>query len=262
MTRVLVLDPTSPADEIGFLALGEAVKAVRGVPAWLILGGWMVRAWVGSSRSDARIRPTVDVDLGLLSVRAPEKVKAVPGRLIASGFRSQDEPFRLMRADGTRVDLLIPPGASRRDPPRIGRQEVFEAPGTRFAFELPATPVTVKLGGEELTIQVPCLAGAIVAKAVALGHRRPARARVDALDVAALLAVWEQEPEPTRSRLAKGRRRTDVKRGLASLARNFESPEAAGAMWVEQELDSRRESLKAVARAAALLDSLAEGAGP
>ena len=42
-----------------------------------------------------------------------------------SGLTAYEEPFRLRGEGGVLVDLLVPPGATRADPPRIGDQIMF-----------------------------------------------------------------------------------------------------------------------------------------
>jgi len=215
----------------------------------------MVRAWVDSQPVDPPARPTVDADLAILPARAGGKAHRVVEVLLGDGFRAYEEPFRLVDERGRRVDLLVPPRASRHDPPRIGALEVFEAPGSRFAFELPAEPVSVRLGQRSVSIQVPALAGALVCKAVALATRRPGRARVDAVDVGLLLAVIDREPGETVRQLREHRRRTDVKGALRALGRDFAGEGSDGAVWVEQER-GKRGALLAVASARDLLGAV------
>lgn len=249
------LNAASDADAIGFKALQATVSAVgRLVNGWLIVGGWMVRLWVRSVPDSLDERLTVDVDLALLRSRE-ERVVDVPDKLRAAAFLPQEEPFRFVRKDGARIDLLVPPGASRSEPPRIGKQEVFEAAGLRFSFELPAEKFTVRLRSQTVTVKTPALAGALVAKAVALGLRRPRGAQADAVDVGSLLAVVEAEPSPAIEHLAEHRRRSDVREAVRVIRRDFRSLDSSGASWVNR-AKSQREALRAVSRAQWLLDAI------
>lgn len=187
----LALGSGSEADRAGFASLRVAVDVVRGMPveAWRILGGWMVRAWVEGAGQPAVGRPTVDVDLGLLPPRAPPLARRIPSRLAAAGLKPGKEPFRFVGPGGVLLDLLVPPGASRRVPPRLANQEVFEAPGARFAFELSPEPVKATLDrGTELTFQTARLAAALVLKLAILAAHRP-RYLDDARDVASLQEI-------------------------------------------------------------------------
>lgn len=253
--RDVTLDPISSADAAGFEALQAAISAVADfVDGWLIVGGWMVRLWVKSGAQDLPERLTVDVDLALLR-SWQERVVEIPDRLRAAAFYPEEEPFRFVRRDGARVDLLVPPGATRSEPPRIGNVEVFTADGIRFAFELPAERFNVRLGSQMVPVKTAALAGALVAKAVTLGLRRARGAQVDAVDVASLLAVVEAEPRPAIEQLAEHRKRSDVKKGMRVLRRDFARLESSGASWVAR-ASSHREALRAVARAEWLLDAV------
>lgn len=238
--RRLILDPESEADVIGLEGLSVAVRALEGVPAaaWRVVGGWMVRAWVEGGGADEPVRPTTDVDLMLFPGRGRPAIEKVPERLAAQGLRPHEEPFRLRREDGVLVDLLVPPGGSRADPPRIGGQAMFRAEGAAFGFELPPERVTARLRRRRVEFQVPRLAPALVHKALVLAAMRP-RYLVDASDVARLLRTVRREPDGALEDLAGNRRRSDVRMALTAVAGLFAEETARGARWVEEELGTR-----------------------
>ncbi len=239
--RELVLDKGSKSEQTGFASLSVAVSLVQGLPAdaWRVLGGWMVRAWTEGGGTAGTGRPTVDVDLGLLPQRAGPLVLQVPARLSAAGLKSAGEPFRFEGPAGILLDLVVPPGSSRSVPPRLGKQVVFVAPGSRFAFELPPEIVRVKMvPARLLEFQAARLAAALVIKLIVLLEQRP-RYRDDARDVAALLRVVRREPAVALKDLQTHARRRDVSRAIASLARIFGNERDRGCVWIEQESGTR-----------------------
>jgi len=238
--RRLSLDPESEADFVGFESLRVAARAVDGMPegAWRVVGGWMVRGWAEGGAVEVSMRPTIDVDLTLFPGRGRRAAELVPGRLADAGLRPHEEPFRLRRDDGVLVDLLVPPGGSRGEPPRVGKQALFRAEGTAFAFEVPPEPVRVRLERKRVDFQIPRLAAAIVQKTIVLAGMRP-RYLDDASDVARLLAVARREPEEAVADLRQYRRRKDVRKAMAAITSLFGEEEARGARWVEQELGTR-----------------------
>lgn len=254
MSRVLRLDPESPAEAAGFRALQVVADAVRGLPddAWRIVGGWMVRAWGAEGPA---LRPTVDVDLELRPTKAVRLARRVPERLRAAGLRPHTEPFRFVAEGGILIDLLIAPGGSRHDPPRLGDQMVFEAEGSRLAFELAPERVRVMRGGEGVHILVPRLAGALALKTVVLAQSRPLRVRIDAQDVAILLEVARGEPEPLVADLRAHARMSDVRRMRRGLLDLFAGEGSRGTRWVAQELGERA-ALTAVVNARWVLAEL------
>jgi len=194
----------------------------------------MVRAWAEGGPSSTITRPTVDVDLALLSMRSGGKAVLIPERLRRAGLTSGEEPFRLQGEGGVLIDLLIPPGASRANPPRLGRQIMFEAAGSRFAFELLPEKVEVTLGEQRLEFLTPRLAGALVLKAVVMGRVRR-RVRDDAVDVARLLACARTEPDVLSTDLRGAARRGDVREGLRVIGHLFAEESSKGARLVAQQ---------------------------
>jgi hypothetical protein len=238
--RQLFLDAESDADVVGFESLQVAVRAVDGVPAdaWRIVGGWMVRGWTEGGSASTGSRPTIDVDLTLFPGRGRRATELVPDRLAEAGLHADEEPFRLRRDDGVLIDLLVPPGGSRGEPPKLGKQILFRADGSAFAFELPPEPVRVGIRRRRLEYQIPRLGAALVHKTIVLAGMRP-RYLDDASDVARLLAVARREPEQAIEDLRQHRRRRDVRRALGALSALFNEEDARGARWVEQELGTR-----------------------
>lgn len=238
--RRLSLDPESEADVVGFEGLRVTVGSVDGVSpaAWRVVGGWMVRGWAEGGTVESSSRPTNDVDLALFPGRGRHATSLVPRRLAEAGLRPDEEPFRLRRDDGVLVDLLVPPGGSRGEPPKIGKQILFRADGAAFAFELPPEAVRVRLERRTIEFQIPRLAAALVHKTIVLASMRP-RYLVDAADVARLLAVTRREPQEAVEDFGVHRRRSDVRRALEALADLFGDENARGARWVEQEHGTR-----------------------
>lgn len=257
LRRVLALDPGAPADVVGFRSLRTALSVVDDLPpeAWRIVGGWMVRAWVETTDAGSFDRQTIDADLELMPARAVHRARKVPDRLRKAGLEPFEEPFRFKGEDGTRVDLLVVHGSSRRDPPRLGDQIVFEVEGSRLAFQLPPEPVTVRLASDECTIQIPRLAAALTIKVILLGSGRPLRARDDARDVASLLRAVRREPEPMLSDLRAHKGMSDVKRTRRLLGEVLRDEDARATEWISQELGPRS-ALTAVADARWLLSQL------
>jgi hypothetical protein len=166
------------------------------------------------------------------------------------------EPFRFEGKGGLRVDLLIAPGGSRDDPPRLGQQQVLEVPGSRLAFALPPERITVRLQ-DEVEILVPGLAGALVLKTVLLEKGRPIRVRDDARDVAALLRIARRESKALLRELRKHKRWSDVRATRRALGDLFGEEKSRGTQWVAQEKGTRA-ALTAVADAHWLLDELGQ----
>lgn len=254
--RSLELNPDSAAELASFNSLKAVRNAFGGLPegSWLLIGGWMVTAWSSQGRSDVEMRATKDVDVALLTSRAHKRpnVVEVLGR---QHYEPMSLPFRFQKDGGAIIDVLVPPGASRHDPPRIGNLETFEAPGTRLAFELPCETFRFIMGADSVQIPVPPLAAALVAKTVLLEKQRRRRVRDDAHDVAALLAAFERMPDVPLAQLKEKAERSDVKTARKALDALFATPESSGTAWVSAEL-GLRSGLIAATRAKRLLASL------
>ena len=256
--RSLTLDPDSLADQASFTSL-TAVAGIFGelTPgSWLLIGGWMVKAWSSQGQSDVEIRATSDVDIALLASRTTDALGVVEA-LLQREYAQMTTPFRFESDSGAAIDILVPPGASRHHPPRIGALETLEAPGTRLAFELPLETFRFIFRDESVGLPVASLAGALVAKTVLLAKQRQRRVRDDAHDVAALLACLERIPEPSIGQLRKHRKRSDVRAAQRALEHLFAAADSVGTSWVAAEL-GLRSGLEAASRARWLLDSLAD----
>ena len=254
--RSVRLDPDSGADRASFRSLKalEAAFVTLDTGSWLLIGGWMVKAWASQGRSEVEARATKDVDVAVLASRAGRKPQVVEA-LAALHYRQMDLPFRFETSDGAIIDVLVPPGASRYDPPRIGELETFEAPGTRLAFELPAETFQFQLGEDSVQLPVASLAGALVAKTVLLQKQRRRRVRDDAHDVAALLAAVERMPDTPLRQLTEKAHRSEVKTARKAFFELFKTADAPGTSWVATELGLRA-GLEAAGRARWLLDAL------
>ena len=176
-------------------------------------------------------------------------------RLRDAGLLPFEEPFRLRGPDDVQVDLLVPPGASRRDPPRVGDQIVFEARGSRLGFELPPEQVSVRMGRDRIGFPTVRLAAALVVKAIVLGIGRSRRVEVDAVDVARLLTVVRFDPKEAIADLRTHERKSEVKDARRQLQRLFAREEDAGARLVARETDSAT-ALTAVADVRWLIEQL------
>lgn len=248
MSRILDLDPAQPADVNGFQTMQSLVIALEGADSrgWRVMGGWMVRAY--SAGGSLAPRPTTDVDLSLFPSRVGPRGKLISDRLGAAGFRAGEEPFKLF-LDDQEIDLLVPPGGSRSG--RIGRQAVFEADGTAFAFELGPEPLDVRLGDAKLKIQTARLAAALVAKAVLFGMARP-KSRADAVDVGLLLSAVARSGGETHEELRAHRKRSDVRSALRVLEESFVEADGRGILAIRDQR-SLEEALTAAANARGLL---------
>jgi hypothetical protein len=139
------------------------------------------------------------------------------------------------------VDLAIPPGTSRAQPPRLEQGlPSIEAPGLAYAvLRGPSTVIASFLDGEQCSrfeLALPRLDAAFVLKAAlcASGLRhRPDRRVSDTVD-AVLLAAACLEDEDCVEALRLHRRRSDVRKARRWFEDGFRTPTSIGARRVER----------------------------
>ncbi len=234
-----------PTDEL----LLEGLRDLRPVlnelsQGVVVIGGLATAAWLYARPVDLPTRLTPDVDLGInkrvLGLTSREsKLKPL---LEAAGFKSgyADEEFRFWKEVGSSqetfvVDLLVPSGASRENPPVLERDlRSLAAPGLAYAIDRGPVEMEIRFPTEAFRLPVITLDAAFVMKAALVdsGLRlRPDRRRTDTVDAAMLAAACLTEPKSLAA-LRQHRRRSDVKKAsrfLAKLAR----PTSAEARRVE-----------------------------
>lgn len=186
LTRI-VLEATSVADDLGFLALSDLASVVAAEGAiHRVIGGHMVTALVARWGLGPELyRETADSDLGVLPIVVTGG--DLVGRLRALGYNQtagnrftrevSDIPLRLNRdRRGSRravIDVLIPAYTSRpRQNRRVGELVTTEVPGLAFALKRPAIDLDLqltRLNGDDLALQLafPDEVGAITLKAYA-----------------------------------------------------------------------------------------------
>jgi hypothetical protein len=244
---------TGPADRrlvAGLREIGPILDELD--PAVLVIGGLMGRIWLHAVPIDMPTRPTADIDLGIdrrrLQLAANSRV--VGPLLDRLGFEGgyAGEPFRYSKVvDGigdVLLDIVVPPGASRRQPPLVERGlESIAAPGLAYAVLRGPVPASVSFvdDGQSFDFQLPIpnLDAALVLKAalVESGVRtRPDRVRSDSVDAIMLAAACLKRPDALRA-LGEHRRRSDVRKSISWLANAFRSATAVGSRRVETHFD-------------------------
>jgi hypothetical protein len=235
-----------------------------------VIGGLATAAWLYARPVDLPTRLTPDVDLGINKrvLGLTSRESRLKPLLEAAGFKSgyADEEFRFWKKVGSAqetfvVDLLVPSGASRQDPPVLERNlRSLAAPGLAYAIERGPVEMEIRFPTEAFRLPVVALDAAFVMKAALVdsGLRlRPDRRRTDTVDAAMLAAACLTEPEALEP-LRQHRRRSDLKRAsrfLAKLAR----PTSAEARRVEDhfaELGLQQGAEWAAAVALKMIDAL------
>lgn len=243
---------TGPADRrlvAGLREIGPILDELE--PAVLVIGGLMGRLWLHAIPIDMPARPTADIDLGIdrrqLQLAADRRI--VGPLLDRLGFKGgyAGEPFRYSKTvDGVGevlLDIVIPPGASRKQPPILERGlESIAAPGLAYAVLRGPVPTNVDFVDGRIfafRLPIPTLDAALVLKAAlaASGARtRPDRVISDSVDAIMLAAACLERPETFRA-LRDHHRRSDVRKSVRWLADAFRSPTAVGARRAETHFD-------------------------
>lgn len=263
MSEVAQITGGGPADQLltrGLLEL-RPVLGRLGESA-LLIGGLMTRLWLQARPIDIPARATADVDLGIdrrgLGITGDQRL--VRPLLQEAGFhhRTGDDEFRFVKEiDGQPfvVDLLVPSGSSRKEPPEIeDGLASLAAPGLAFARRRKATPFDLDLGGDQLRVYLPKLDAAFVLKGSLVGMRRkPSRHGSDSVDAMFLAAACANDAAAIEA-LREHRRRADVKAALRWLSGSV-SPEGSAssvrvARYLEAEagIDAGGEWARSVAR--------------
>jgi hypothetical protein len=216
----------------------------------VLIGGLATMAWLRDSDVGMPIRATRDVDLGMdraaLGLRGDRA--RVAALLEANGFAQGylEEAFRFARTlpgGDFVVDLLVAPGASRRDPPILEPGiPTLAAPGLAYALQRGPLELELRLLGEQrrsFRLQTVHLDAAFVLKAtlVASGVRTRADRRVtDTVDAIMLAAACSRDTNAM-GQLASSRSRTDVKKALRWVAEQFSSAQSNTARRVAAHFD-------------------------
>lgn len=214
----------------------------------LVIGGLMVRIWLHAMPIGIPLRPTADIDIGIdrRALALVGKRRIVGPMLERLGFEAgyANEPFRYSKTVENvglvLIDVVIPPGGSREDPPIVEPGlETVAAPGLAYAVARPAVLAsgTFVDGPDEWSFElpIPTLDGAFVLKAALAesGVRtRPDRVRSDTVDAISIAAACVEERSSLVA-LREHARRSDVRRSVRWLAEVFRSPTAIGSRRVE-----------------------------
>ena len=241
---------TGPADRQLVAGLREIEPVLAELrPAVLLIGGLMARLWLHAVPLDMPARPTSDIDLGIdkRALRLSGDRRVVGPLLESRGFEpgSFGEEFRYSKEvpgleDPILVDVVMPPGESREDPPVLepGLTTVA-APGLAYAVKRGAVVATGRfVDGQSIfafDLPIPVLDAAFVLKAalVASGvRRRPDRVRSDSVDAVMLAAACLRRPSAIDA-LREQSGRTDVRKSLNWLRESFRSRDAIGSRRIE-----------------------------
>lgn len=269
----LAIPVRGPADRLllaGLSALDPILEELGdGV---LLIGGLATAAWVETGAIGLPPRPTHDVDLGVdrRTLGLTARTRKLQPLLAQHDFRRLpgDEPFRFSReteAGRFLLDLLLPRGASRHDPPLIEPGlDSLEAPGLAYAIERGPAHVDVTFvdGREHAAFRLPIVTrdAAFVMKAAlaASGVRtRPDRRITDTTDAVMLAAACARDGASVEA-LRAHRRRSEVRRAVGWLASAFADERAAAPRRVQRYFDEQLQLPEGAAwavRAAARLRS-------
>lgn len=208
--------------------------------AALLIGGLMARLWLQARPIGLPIRATADIDLGInrRDLRITGDRKVVEPLLLRAGFnrRPGDDEFRFVKeVDGNPlvVDLLVPSGSSRQEPPEIeDGLPSMAAPGLAYAYVRGATPFTLSSSMGEFELYLPSLDAAFVLKGSLVGLRRKFhRLESDTVDAICLAAACLEDSEAIDA-LREHRRRKDVGNALRWLSEGVGSAGSAASRRV------------------------------
>ena len=247
----LTIRVASPADRLllaGLTSLRPVTDELAG--GVLLIGGLATAAWAHASPAVLPVRATRDVDLGVdrRALGLTSASRRIQPLLEQHDFhrRPGDEGFRYRReteAGEFLLDLLLPKGASRSDPPIIepGLDSVA-APGlayaiTRGAAQLDLTLVTER-GSHRFELPIATLDAMLVMKAglLAEGTRNhPERRITDTVDAVVLAAACAHDPATLRE-LANAPKRGEAARALNWLRSSFPTADAQAPRRVERHI--------------------------
>jgi hypothetical protein len=247
----LVLHVAGPADRLllaGLAHLQPVIDELAG--GTLLIGGIATTAWLQASATELPIRATRDVDLGIdrtvLGLTA--RTRRIRPLLERHGFRRrpQDERFRFVcdtEAGAFLLDLLLPKGASRADPPLIeDGLDTVAAPGLAYALTRGSQRLELTLvddgSSHRFVLPIASLDGLLVMKAtlVADGTRTgPHRRVVDTADAVMLAAAATGDASCLRE-LKRHRTRSEPRRALRWLRDSCTDARSAAPRRVERHL--------------------------
>lgn len=245
---------TGPADRQLVAGLREIEPVLAELrPAVLLIGGLMARLWLHAVPLHMPVRPTSDIDLGIdkRALRLSADRRVVGPLLESHGFEpgSFGEEFRYSKEvpgldDPILVDVVMPPGESREEPPVLepGLTTVA-APGLAYAVRRGAVVASGRfVDGQSVfafELPIPALDAAFVLKAALVEsgvRKRPDRLRSDSVDAVMLAAACLREPSAIAA-LGEHRGRNDVRKSLNWLRESFRSHEAIGSRRIESHFE-------------------------
>ncbi|HEX3608683.1 MAG TPA: hypothetical protein VHU14_03285 [Solirubrobacterales bacterium] len=247
----LKIDVSGPADHLLFEGLPHLQPVIDELgDGALLIGGLAATAWIGASEIGLPMRVTRDVDIGIdrrgLHLTA-ETRKVVP-LLREQGFESLGgkRQFRFVKktpAGEFLVDLLVAPGASREEPPRLEADlQTLSAPGLAYAILRRPVPLSLELAcdGETRQFELPIISldSAFVMKAVLTAERRlqPDRRIADTSDAVMLAAACATD-EAHIAPLREHSRRKDVRTAVRWISGSFSNRRTAAARRVERHFE-------------------------
>jgi hypothetical protein len=248
--EILPIGVTGAADQRMVAGLREIAPLLRQLRSGvLVIGGLMVRLWLHARPLDVPVRPTADIDLGVNRrvLRLAGDRQLVGPLLQELHFKPgyAGEPFRYWKdVEGVGtvlVDVVVPPGSSREEPPIVERGlQTVAAPGLAYAMLRPPVHATgAFIDGDErfrFDLPIPTLDSAFVLKAalVESGVRtRPDRIRSDTVDAMMMAAACLSDPAALRALQEHLPKRRDVGKSVRWLDDVFRSPTAIGSRRVE-----------------------------
>jgi hypothetical protein len=229
---VVTLDPNDPETRRVWADALTLMGQLEG--EWTLIGGLMVQLHA-ERYGQGGARPTADVDILANSRTRPSMSERISKQLTELDFRPEPPAgpelktvYRFTRGEEI-VDVLAPDG--ERTPPRtIGTQETVQISGGTQALRR-SEEVTVALDGNQTTLRVPSLLGAILLKSRAIMSPQRDQDREDLIRL--LLCI--EDFDAIRAEIKKTERKwlTDAGRRLAfddpDLTRLFSADEIARA---------------------------------
>jgi hypothetical protein len=251
----LALSVDRPADRVLLAGLPHLVPVIEEISdGVLLIGGLATTAWVASSLMELPLRATRDVDLGIdrVALGLTGSTRRIGPLLERHEFerRAGDEPFRFRRTTDVGdflVDLLLPKGASRAQPPMIEAGiDTVAAPGLAYAIARGPERLDLRLSERgrvhRFELPIAALDAMLVMKAtlVADGARTQLDRRVvDTADAIMLAAALSHDAASLQA-LARNRTRGEPRRALRWLHEHFSDERSAEARRVESHFERER----------------------
>lgn len=245
----------SPADRLLVAGLGEIETLLSRLgDSYLVVGGLMTKAWLHARPIGIEPRATADLDLGIdkQSLRLFGERRVIGPALRELDFQQKmgDEEFRFSKDidEGEfLVDLLVPSGSSREEPPLLeAGMPSLAAPG--LAYAISRGPVKFQIdfqdperdSDEHFDLNLPSLDAAFVSKAalVQRGIRKLAsRRQRDTVDAVFLAAACLGD-EPAIQAITTHKTQSEVKDALRWMKESISSPSSAAARRVHDHFES------------------------